>query len=96
VDRAVQVKESAGAETKDRVYASAAEEFEVNGSKGKANLVLKFYKGAKKEATMVVDTVKGVTRNLTGALVDTAPFEAFFPAAGIVDGEHTCQGGGHG
>lgn len=35
----VQVKESAGSESRERVYVSAAEEHDLSGSKGTANFV---------------------------------------------------------
>lgn len=37
----VQVRESAGAEVRERVYVTAAEEHELSGSKGTANFVMK-------------------------------------------------------
>eukprot|EP00198_Chlamydomonas_reinhardtii_P005159 XP_001694495.1 predicted protein [Chlamydomonas reinhardtii] len=56
------VKESAGSEEKKGVYVTSTEEHELNGSKGTANLVMKFAKGSKKESSVNVLEIKGVTR----------------------------------
>ncbi|GIL76787.1 hypothetical protein Vretimale_8731 [Volvox reticuliferus] len=56
------VKESAGSEEKKGVYVTSTEEHELSGSKGTANLVMKFAKGSKKEASVNVQEIKGVTR----------------------------------
>ena len=61
-----QVKESAGDEVKEGVYVCSTEQHDLSGSKGTANLVLKFAKGSKKEASVNVQLIKGVTRDLTG------------------------------
>lgn len=62
-----QVKESAGAETRERVYVSATDEHELSGSRGSANFVMKFAKDARHECSINVMALKGVTRPATGA-----------------------------
>jgi hypothetical protein len=52
------VKESAGSETRDGVYVSGADAHELSGSKGTANLVMKFAKGSKHEASVNVMELK--------------------------------------
>jgi hypothetical protein len=72
------VKESAGSEERDGVFVTASETHELSGSKGTANLVMKFAKGAKHESYVNVLEIKGVTRDITaeddGKFV---PFVAF-------------------
>ncbi|KAG2483004.1 hypothetical protein HYH03_018085 [Edaphochlamys debaryana] len=73
------VKEGAGSEEKKGVYVTSLEEHELTGSKGTANLVMKFAKGSKKEASVNVMEVKGVTRPYTaeddGKFVPIIAFE---------------------
>ncbi|EFJ43749.1 hypothetical protein VOLCADRAFT_109954 [Volvox carteri f. nagariensis] len=73
------VKESAGSEEKKGVYVTSTEQHELSGSKGTANLVMKFAKGSKKEASINVQEIKGVTRPYTadddGKFVPIIAFE---------------------
>lgn len=48
------------------MYVTSREEHELSGSKGTAHLVMKFAKGSKKEASVNVMEIKGVTRPYTG------------------------------
>jgi hypothetical protein len=68
----VQVKESAGSETRERVHVTAAETHEMSGSKGTANFVMKFAKDSRHECSINVMQLKGVTRPVTGALQPAA------------------------
>jgi hypothetical protein len=63
----VQVKESAGSETRERVHVTAAESHDMSGSKGTANFVMKFAKDSRHECSINVMQLKGVTRAVTGA-----------------------------
>lgn len=60
------------------MYACARDAHELSGSKGSANLVMRFAKGSKNEASLSVLEIKGVTRDVTadddGKFV---PFVAF-------------------
>ena len=63
-DFCVDVQDSAGDSTRERVTFSAAEELELPGSRGVAHLVLKWEKGAKHAASASVEgvAIKGVTK----------------------------------
>lgn len=63
----MQVKDSAGDDTREGVYVSASEVHDLSGSRGVANFVLKWAKDSKREAYLNVEEVKNVTRPLTGA-----------------------------
>lgn len=62
-----QVQESGGAEVRRGVYVTSTEEAELSGSKGTAHFVMKFSKDSKRECSVTVQEVKGVTRAFTGA-----------------------------
>eukprot|EP00879_Flechtneria_rotunda_P010158 GHRR01010619.1.p1 GENE.GHRR01010619.1~~GHRR01010619.1.p1 ORF type:complete len:164 (+),score=32.79 GHRR01010619.1:95-586(+) len=61
----IDVKESAGSETRDRVYVTAAEEHDLAGSKGTANFIMKFAKDSRHECSINVQQLKGVTRAMS-------------------------------
>ena len=80
-DFCVDVKESAGEESRERVTLSAAEEHELPGSRGVAHLVVKFDKGAKHAANAsVVMPIKGVTKPDGGYLTASDEWQ---PVAGL-------------
>jgi hypothetical protein len=56
---ALKLRESGGAEVKDNVHVSAAEEHEVPGGKGTANLVMKFAKVRHIQLVAVQELLKG-------------------------------------
>eukprot|EP00877_Chromochloris_zofingiensis_P005867 jgi/Chrzof1/1533/Cz10g11130.t1 len=62
----IDVQESAGTETRNGVYVTAAEDHELSGSKGTANYVMKWAKDSRKEAYINLTEIKGVTRSYTG------------------------------
>ena len=66
---APQVQESAGAETRKGVYVTAAEQYDLSGSKGTANFVMKWAKDSRHESYINVMELKGVTRSVTGVLL---------------------------
>lgn len=76
-----QVKESAGSEERKGVYVTSTEEHELSGRKSTANLVMKFAKGSKKEASVNVQEIKGVTRAYTG----TRPVQRALHCTPILD-----------
>jgi hypothetical protein len=67
LQRNMQVKESAGSDTRERVHVTAAETHEMSGSKGTANFVMKFAKDSRHECSINVMQLKGITRPITGA-----------------------------
>eukprot|EP00882_Tetradesmus_deserticola_P007366 GHRQ01007760.1.p2 GENE.GHRQ01007760.1~~GHRQ01007760.1.p2 ORF type:complete len:163 (+),score=60.18 GHRQ01007760.1:249-737(+) len=91
----IDVKESAGSETRERVHVTAAETHDMSGSKGTANFVMKFAKDSRHECSINVMQLKGVTRAVTeddeGKFVPVMAFEcrgieptAFHPEDGFV------------
>ncbi|KAF6266137.1 hypothetical protein COO60DRAFT_1475747 [Scenedesmus sp. NREL 46B-D3] len=75
----IDVKESAGSETRERVHVTAAETHDMSGSKGTANFVMKFAKDSRHECSINVMQLKGVTRAVTeddeGKFVPVMAFE---------------------
>ena len=62
----MQVKNSAGEDTRENVYVSSAEEHEIAGSRGTAHFVnLRWDRSQRNQANMSVVDVKGVTRPYT-------------------------------
>ena len=77
----IDVKESAGEESRERVTLSAAEEHELPGSRGVAHLVVKFDKGSKHAANAsVVMPIKGLTKPDGGVLTASDEWQ---PVAGL-------------
>ena len=62
---ALQIKEGSGDETRKNVRVTAADTFDIPGSRGTANFILKWFKDAKHAATLNVMTIKGVTQPYT-------------------------------
>ena len=74
----LQVKESSGDERRDRVRVSAADSFDIPGSRGTANFLIKFYKDARHPATLSVTDIKGITQPYTADKAgEWAPLIAF-------------------
>ncbi|GAB4813654.1 hypothetical protein N2152v2_000700 [Parachlorella kessleri] len=62
----ITVKDSAGEDIREGVYVAADEVYELSGSRGVANFVMKWAKDSKREAYLNVEEVKAVTRALKG------------------------------
>ena len=76
VGGAAQMKQSGGSEVREGVYVSSEETAELEGSRGEANLVMKF-PGGTKQCSMSVVSPKGKTRALTEDDSDFVPIVAF-------------------
>jgi Eukaryotic protein of unknown function (DUF866) len=67
----LQVKDSSSDESRDEIFVSTDEVVEMNGSKGTANFVMKWAKDSRRESSINVHPIKGVTRDYTGVLFVT-------------------------
>ena len=70
------MKQSGGSEVREGVFVSSEETAELEGSRGEANLVMKF-PGGTKQCSMSVVSPKGKTRALTADDSDFVPIVAF-------------------
>lgn len=61
----MQVKNPSGDDTKEGVYISPDEQLELTGSRGTANLALKWTRDSRHEAYANIQQVKGITRPFT-------------------------------
>ena len=69
-----QVKNSSGEDTREGVYVSSAEEYELAGSKGTANFVIKWVRDARNQANLnVIEDLKKVSFKYTGGAACASP-----------------------
>jgi Eukaryotic protein of unknown function (DUF866) len=67
------VKDSSSDEKRDEIYVTTDEVVEMSGSKGTANFLMKWHKDSRKESSINVHPIKGVTRDYTGGYYLHAP-----------------------